>query len=192
MWLDSGIEAGLTWLESPFTWMGNPNQTLAPWAFCTPGTFVESQEALGAFGNLWQPWVFSQTPGPCSPTPSLPLTSPHPLSLPGPLGPSWGLRKPWEPLEAFGSLGSSVRLRGLAPPPPHTSPCLLSLSGSLEPSWGLRKPWEPWASLRSLGSLRSFLSLREQEGVRGSDREWGSEPPGETFTTWYLFTFGGS
>ena len=88
----------------------------------------------------------------------LPLAPPHsplPLSLPGPLRTSWDLRKPWEPLEAFGSLGSSVRHRGLAPPHPLTlscSPCPLSLPGPLEPSWGLRKPWEPLEAFSNLGS----------------------------------------
>ena len=97
----------------------------------------------------------------------LPLTPPCPLSLLGPLGPSWGLRKPWEPSEAFGSLGSLVRLRGLAPlvppNPPHslslplTPPSPLSLPASLGPSWGLRKPWEP---SEAFGSLWSSVRLR--------------------------------
>ena len=77
--------------------------------------------ASGSLGSLLQPWVFSQTEGPCSPcSPHPHLAPPCPLSLPGPLGPSWSLRKPWEPLEAFGSLEYSVRLRDLAPlTPPH-------------------------------------------------------------------------
>ena len=40
-----------------------------------------------------------------------------PLSIPGSLKPSWGLRKP-----------------------PACSPCSQNIPGSLEPSWGLRKP----------------------------------------------------
>ena len=69
---------------------------------------------------------------------SLPASSPHPLSIPGSLEPSWSLRKP-----------------------PACSPCSpfpLSIPGSLEPSWGFRKPpvcspcsqlapLSPWASL---------------------------------------------
>ena len=66
-----------------------------PWA---PKNFLGPRETLGAFGSLWQPWVFSQTHRPCSPSPphslSLPFATPCPLSLPGSLGPSWGLRKP--------------------------------------------------------------------------------------------------
>ena len=48
----------------------------------------------------------------------------------------WGLRKPWEPSEAFCSLGSSVRLGGLVPLAPHSP----SPPGPLEPAWGFRKP----------------------------------------------------
>ena len=44
-----------------------------PWA---PETFLELQETLQTFRSLWQPLVFSQTQGPCSPYP------PHPLLLP--------------------------------------------------------------------------------------------------------------
>ena len=59
-------------------------------------------------------------------TPYLSLAPLHPLSLPGNLRTSWGLRKPWEPLEAFSSFGSSVRHRGLASlAPPHTPHSLL-------------------------------------------------------------------
>ena len=91
-----------------------PSPPEPPWV---PGTSLRLQEALRAFESIWQPWVFSQTRGLvplASLTPSLPL-APHSLSLPGSLGPPLGLRKPWEPLEAFSSLGSSVRLRGLVP-----------------------------------------------------------------------------
>ena len=119
--------------------------------------------------SLWQPlpWVFSQTQGPCSPNPltlscfpSLPLTPLTPwasLGLPGSLGPSWGLRKPWEPSQAFGSLGSSVILRGsafLAPAHPltfsHSLP--LSLPGS---------PWTPGTFLGPQEALGAFTSLRQ-------------------------------
>ena len=98
--------------------------------------------------------------------PVAPLAPPHPLNLPEPLGPSWGLRKPWEPSEAFGSLGSSVRLRGLAlfalSYPyllPLTPPCLLSLPGPLGLFWSLRKPWEPSEVFNSLGSLVRLKGL---------------------------------
>ena len=43
---------------------------------------------------------------------------------------------------AFGSLGASVRLRGLVPLTPLT----------LWASWGLRQPWEPLAAFGSLGA----------------------------------------
>ena len=121
---------------------------LAPWASLGPW---DLPGASGSLGSLWQPWIFSQTQGPCFPC------SPHslsPLSLPGPLGPSWGLRKPWEPSQAFGSLGSSVRLRSftsLAPPHPPCSLSPLSLPGP---------PWAPGTFLgpqEALGALRSLL-----------------------------------
>ena len=42
----------------PLTLSCSPLPPEPPW---TPGTFLGPQEALGAFGILWQPWVFSQT-----------------------------------------------------------------------------------------------------------------------------------
>ena len=140
------------------------------------GTYLGPQEALQAFRSLWQHWLFSQTQGPCSPCSSYPLPpcspcSPSFLSLPGPLGPSWSLRKPWEPLEAFGSIGSSVRLRVLAPPSPLLP---LALPCPLGPSWAPgtllgpqealgafgqpQEPWEPW-------------KLSEPQGARGGKEE---------------------
>ena len=78
----------------------------------------------------------------------LPLT---PLS-PGPLRTSVGLRKPSELLEAFGSLGSSVRLRDLVPlAPPHPSLSLAPLS-PLTPSASLGH-WNLPGASGSLGSL---------------------------------------
>ena len=172
----------------------------SPWA---PGTFLGPQEALGAFRSLWQPWVFSQTQRPCFPCSSHPLAPSHSLGLSGPMGPSWGLRKPWEPLadsgallsllpltpllplapshplsppepplvslgpwnlpeasgslleplQAFGSIGSSVRLRGLAslaPPSPPLAPSH-SLSPP-EPPWASLDPWDLPGASASLGS----------------------------------------
>ena len=90
----------------------------------------------------------------------LPLTPHHPLSLPGPLRTSWGLRTPWEPLEAFSSLGSSVRLRGLASLVLLTSPHSLLLP--LIPSCPLSLPgfsWTPGTFLRPQKALRAFGSL---------------------------------
>ena len=53
-----------------------------PWV---PRTFLGPQKALGAFASLWQPWVFSQTQGPCFPcSPSPPFALSRPLSLPEP------------------------------------------------------------------------------------------------------------
>ena len=75
----------------------SPSSPEHPWV---PGTFLWSQEATSLF--------------PCSQL--TPLASPHPLSIPGSLEPSWDLRKP--------------QLTPLTPFCP----------GSLEPSWGLRKP----------------------------------------------------
>ena len=94
-----------------------------------------------------------------------PPHSPHHLSLPRPLGPSWGLRKPWKPLEAFSSLGSSVRLRGLAPlacPIPPHSP-LFSLM-----SWASLGPWDLPGASRSLESLQkpsAALGLQSDLGA---------------------------
>ena len=141
-----------------------PSSPEPPWA---PKNFLGTQEALGAFENLEQPWVFSQTQGPCSPCspspPSLslsfPLAPPCFLSLLGSLGPSWGLSKLWKRLEAFGSLGSSGRLKGLASlTPPHPSsiplalPCPLSLSGP---------PWVPGTFLGPQKALGAFGSLQQ-------------------------------
>ena len=128
---------------------------------CAPGTSLGPQEAFGAFESLYQLWVFSQTQGscsPCSPSPLAPLAppcSPCLPSIPGPLEPSLGLRKPWELSEAFGSLGSLVRLRGLVPPCPLTPPHPLASSPPghpWAPTLGLRKPWEYSEAFVSLGS----------------------------------------
>ena len=119
----------------------------------------EPSEALDSF------WSSVRLRGLALLAPPYPLTASHPplpLNLPGTLQPSWGLRKPWDPLEAFSSLGSSVRLRSLAPLTPHPlapshSPHPLSLPGPHQPSWGLRKPCKP---LEAFGSLGSSVRLR--------------------------------
>ena len=100
----------------------------------------------------------------------LPLAPSHPLSLPGPLRTSWGLRKPWKPLEAFGSLGSSVRLRGLASPAPTHLPLLpLTPSHPLsppEPPWVSLGPWDLPGASESLGSLwKPFAALGLQSDL---------------------------
>ena len=123
---------------------------LTPW---TPGTFLGPQEALGAFGSLWQPWVFRLRDLAPPHLPLAPLTSlaplnslapHHPLSLPGPLGPFWGLRKPWEPWEAFGSPWVFSQTQG------PCSPCSPHLP--LAP-WASLDPWDLPGASGSLGSL---------------------------------------
>ena len=117
---------------TPYLPLAPPHSPSPPeplWAPKAPG-------ASGSLGSLWKPLgalhLQSDTGAlpPCSPSLCLtPLALTCPLRLPGALGPFWGLRKPWEPLEAFGSLGSSVRLRGLAffatphPSLPLAPPC---------------------------------------------------------------------
>ena len=158
---DSGALLPLLPLTPPCSLLCPLSLPGLPW---DPGTFLGPQEALGALVSLWQAWVFSQTQGPCFPcspsSPLLPLTPPHP---PGSLGPSWGLSKPWEPLEAFRRLGSSVRLRALAslaPPHPLLSlapPCFLSLPGL---SWDPGTFLGPQKALGAFGSLGSSVRLR--------------------------------
>ena len=112
----------------------------------------------------------------------LPLTPPDPLSLPGPLRTSWGLRKPWEPLEAFGSLGSSVRLRGLASlAPPHLpSPLSLPLAPyhPLSPPLSLpRPPWVPGTFLGPREALGAFTSLWQPLAALGLQSDSGTLLP---------------
>ena len=86
----------------------SPSPPEPPW---DPKNFLGPQEALGAFGSLQQPWVFSETQRPCFPcSPSPPLTSSCsllpllPLSLPGfPWAPGTFLG-PQKALGAFASL----------------------------------------------------------------------------------------
>ena len=130
---------------------------------------------MGAFGSLWQPWVFSETQRPCFPCSPHPLAPPCPLSLPEPLGPSSGLSKPWEPLQAFGSLGSSVRLRSLASLiSPH------SLLPRLTPSCPLSLPGFPWAPGTFLGpqkALGAFAGLQQSLAALGLQSDSGALLP---------------
>ena len=134
-----------------------PEPPLAPRASLGP------QETLEAFRSLWQPWVLNQAQGPCSPCFPLPLLllAPHTLSLPGLLGPPWGLRKPWESLEALCLQSDSGTLFPLLSSP-HELTCPLSFPGSLEPPWGLRKSWKPLETFSNIGSsvrLRGLVPL---------------------------------
>ena len=119
-------------------------------------------EPLEAFGSLGSSFIHRGL-APLPPPHPLTLSrSPLPLSLPGPLGPSWGLRKPWEPLEAFGSLGSSVRLRRLAS---LASPHPLTPSHSPLPP---EPPWDLPGASGSLGSLQkpsAALGLQSDSGA---------------------------
>ena len=110
------------------------------------------------------PWVFSQTQGPCFPcspltplTPSCSLLPPEPpyaflghWDFPGASGSLGSLHKP---SAAFGSLGSSVILRGsafLAPTHP------LTFSHSFLPPLAPEHPWVslgPWDLPGASGSL---------------------------------------
>ena len=127
-----------------------PPHSLGPWDL--PG-------ASGSLGSLWKPSAalgLQSDSGTLFPllslTPPFPLT---PLASLGPWGPSWGLRKPWEPSKAFGSLGSSVRLRGLFPLAlPHLLAPLLPLI-PLTP----KPPWVPGTFFWPQETLGTFGSL---------------------------------
>ena len=138
-----------------------------PWA---PKNFLGSQEALGAFGSLQQPWVFSKTQETLLPllpsppfAPSCSLLPPEPPSVSlGPWnfpGASGRLESLLKPLAAFGSFGSSVRLRGLASlASPH--PLWLPLTPS-HPLSLPRPPWVPGTLLGPREALGAFRSLRQ-------------------------------
>ena len=85
-------------------------------------------EHLEAFGSLWQSWGLSLSQGRCFLAPQI---------LSGPLKPTWGLKKPWNPLVA---LGTSLRHRTCSPCSPRFLTPIAPWA-SLGP-WGLRKPWE--------------------------------------------------
>ena len=95
---------------------------------------------------------------PLPPTSLAPSCSPCSLSLPGTfLGPQ----------EAFGSLGSSVRLGGITPSQSPSPP---------EPSWGLRKPCEPLEAFGSLGSSVRLGGLAPPTPWASLD-SWGLRKP---------------
>ena len=120
-----------------------------PWAPLDPW---DLPGASGSLGSLQVPWGLSQTQEPCSPCSLTHLTPCSPLTHPwiwASLGPTWVLRKPWEPSEAFGNLGpqsDSGTLFPLLPSPLHPQASL--------------GPWDlPWVS-GSLGSLQQPWGLR--------------------------------
>ena len=143
----------------------SPSPPEPPWA---PKNFLGPQEALGAFGSLQQPWVFSETHRPCFPyspspplTPSaLPLVPSYPLSLPG---------LPWIPWdlpgtsESLGSLHKPLAALGLQSYSEALLPLLpLTPSLPLAPSHPLRLPRPFWVSRTFLGpqeALGAFTSI---------------------------------
>ena len=88
----------------PLTPPCSPLSPESPWA---PGTLLGPQKALEALGSHRQPWVFSQTQGPCFPCSPSPLAlscSPLPPSLPKPPWAPGTFLGPQEALGAFRSL----------------------------------------------------------------------------------------
>ena len=153
-----------------------PPPLTAPWLPLTPEppwTLVPSlghrkpSEPLEAFGSLGSS-IRLRSLAPSHPpiSLSLPFAPPHPLSLPGPRKPFWGLRKPWEPSEAFGSLGSSVRFGGLASlAPPTITPSPLSFPLPPEPPWAPGTFLGPQEALGAFRSLWRALGLSQTQGL---------------------------
>ena len=108
-----------------------------------------AQKRLSAPQNLPPQVVGSPKHTPQSPLPSTslaPSCSPScPLSLPGLLRTSWGLRKPWEPLAALGLQSDSGALLPLLPLTPSCSP------SPPEPPWVSLGPWDLRKPLEALG-----------------------------------------
>ena len=104
----------------------SPSPPEHPW---TPRTSLGPQEALGAFRNFWQPWVFSYSEA------LFPLLPEHPYDL---LGASGNLGSLQEPSEASGLQSDSGSLFPLLPSPPEHPWDLPGASGSLG---SLHKPW---------------------------------------------------
>ena len=166
---------------------------LAPSPYSSP----EPPWPLGpqeAFQSLQQPWGLIQTQGPCSSCSPLPPHPTCPLSLSGASGslpkpsaalgpqsdsgallpllplspePPWGLRKPWEPSEAFGSLGTQTQ-EPCSPCPPHP----LSLPCLLRPPLGLSKPWVHSEDFSSFGASIRAPGARGNKALE-SDRYQG-------------------
>ena len=124
-------------LSPPVTPFCPPCPLSLPRPLWAPGAFLGPQEALGAFTSLRQPLaalgLHSYSGAVLSLIPLNPLTFSNSLSPPEP---PWVSMGPWDlpgasgslgrlckPLAAFGSLGSSLILRGSAfldpPQPPH-------------------------------------------------------------------------
>ena len=164
-----------------------------PRSLWVPGTFLGTQKALGALTSLQQPLAAlglqsdSGTLLPLLPlTPSRSLSPPlapwASLDLPGYLGPSWGLGKPWEPSQAFGRLWQPLGLQSdseaLLPLLPLTPSCFLSLP--LTPSCFLSLPRPPWVPGTFLGpweALGAFTSLRQPLAALGLQSDSGALLP---------------
>ena len=172
----SVILRGLASLAPPYSplLLLTPSRPLSlprpPWI---PGTFRGPQEALGAFTSLWQPWLFSQTQGPCFPcSPSLPLAPSCPLSLPIPPGVPGTFLGPQEALGGFASLWQPWLFSQTQGPCFPCSPLLpLAPSRPLlppEPPWASLGPWDLPGASRSLGSLHkpsAALGLQSDSGA---------------------------
>ena len=136
-----------------------------PGFFWVPETFLGPQEALGAFRSLWQPWVFSQTQGPCFPSsPLFSLAPSHPLSLPGPPWTPGTFLRPQEALGAFRSLQQpwvfSQTQGPCFPCSPSSPPSLLPLS---LPGFF----WVPETFLGPQEALQAFASLQQPLATLG-------------------------
>ena len=110
------------------------------------------QEAFGVFESLAALALQSDSEA------LFPLP-PHSPSFPGPLKPPWDLRKPWEPSETFGSLGPSVRLRGLVPLLPSSllaPPCPLSILGPQEALGAFGSLQQPWVFSQTQGPCSPY------------------------------------
>ena len=183
----------------------HPLTSLPPWLPWPPGASrlpVEPQQVLEAFSSLGVSVRLRSLALLALIYPLAPLTPPHPLGLPAHTGASFRLLEPQEALEAFSSLGASVRLRGLAPLVPFT---LLTpfVPGPFWLPWGLwslRSLWQSWGLSQTHGLVGSrgdgvrgervrHKGVREwvSEG-RGSKGEQGSEASLPKRATWWIFT----
>ena len=145
-----------------------PHSPSPPEPPLAPKKFLGPQEVLGAFGNLQQPWVFSETQRPCFPCspspPLLPLVHSHPLSPPKP---PWVSLGPWNFHGASGRLGSLCKplaALGLQSDSGALLPLLLltpshPLSFPLTLSHLLSLPRPPWISGTFLGPQEDLGAL---------------------------------